>query len=398
MTKAGKSFQQSPALIVLLAALAAMNALSVEIVLPAIVPISVELSVSEQTAAMLIGGYFLAFAVGQLVWGLVSDAIGRRPVLLLGLCAYMAASAAASLAESYPALFVLRIAQGFFGAAPIIANAILRDVSSGQNAARMQAILAATVSVAPLVAPVIGSGLLVLASWRAIFAVLALIGAVLIVIVILALPETLAARQPGRLHPGFVARRAAELWRNAQFRTGALVMAIAFCGFSSLLTMGSVVAENVYGIHPEAFGSVYMIVAIATLAGVLFARWLLKHVSLLRTGMVALACLGLGGVLNLLIAFSMPTFPVLWAVVAAYLFGFGMVYPVFTSYALEAAGESKGFAASLSGATNMCGGFLTALLITAAYDGSHRVLSVSMAVAAALAILVFLQHLFRRHC
>ena len=75
----------SSSLVILLAALAAMNALSVEIILPAIVPISLDLAVDEKTAAMLIGGYFLAYAFGQMIWGLLSDAFGRKPMLLLGM-------------------------------------------------------------------------------------------------------------------------------------------------------------------------------------------------------------------------------------------------------------------------------------------------------------------------
>jgi DHA1 family bicyclomycin/chloramphenicol resistance-like MFS transporter len=382
----------TPARITLLAVLAAMNALSVEIVLPAIVPIARDMAVTEETAAMLIGGYFLAFAIGQIVWGLASDAFGRKPILLIGLSTYLLCSAGAALSTGFPILFAFRIAQGFFGAAPILANAILRDVSSGQSAARTQAILAATVSVAPLLAPVFGSGILVLASWRVIFWVLAAIGLTLILIVLVAMPETLSERQPGRLKPGFVARRAAELWRNAQFRTGALVMAISFSGFSALLTMGSVVAENVYGIPPEAFGSVYMIVALATFAGVLLTRWLLKHITLVQTGAIALSFMAAGVILHGLFLFTIPAFPMFWGITAVYLFGFGMVYPTFTSYAFEAAGESKGFAASLSGAANMLGGFVTSLVITALYDDSHRVISGAMVVAGTLAILIFLFH------
>ena len=79
-------------------------------------------------------------------------------------------------------------------------------------------------------------------------------------------------------------------------------------------------------------------------------------------------------------------------IVGGAMFGFGMVYPTFTSYAFEAAGESKGFAASLSGAANMLGGFLTSLVITALYDESHRVISGAMVVAGTLAILIFLVH------
>jgi len=384
--------EDTPALVVLLATMAAMNALSVEIILPAVVPISRDMQVSEESAAMLIGGYFLAFAFGQIIWGLLSDAFGRRPMLMLGLSGFIAASIGAAMAPNFTLLLGFRVAQGFLGAAPIIANAIVRDISSGTRAARTQAVLAATIAIAPLIAPAIGSGLLTMFDWRVIFLFLALVSGILIVTIWLRLPETLAEKQPSRLRPSFVLRRARELFANPQFRTGALVMGLTFCGFSSLLTMGSVVLENAYDIPPEAFGSVYVIVAIATLLGVLLSRSLLKRLRLVEVGRIALSLLAVAAVLNAGLLLTDPGFATFWSVVFVYLFAFGMVFPTFTSYGLEAAGSSKGLAASLIGATNMIGGFLTSLLVTSIYDGTFRAISIAMALFGSLAILVFLTH------
>ena len=151
-----RTTEASASLVILLAALAAMNALSVEIILPAVVPISVDLSVGEKTAAMLIGAYFLAYAFGQMIWGLLSDAFGRKPMLLLGMTGFLLASIGAALAPDFNTLLAFRLAQGVLGASPIIANAIVRDLSSGTKAARTMSVLAATTGVAPLLAPVLG--------------------------------------------------------------------------------------------------------------------------------------------------------------------------------------------------------------------------------------------------
>jgi len=376
-------------LVILLSAMAAMNALSVEIILPAIVPISRDLLVSESAAAMLIGGYFMAYGVGQMLWGLLSDAFGRRAMLLLGMTGFLFASIGAAMATDFTTLMVFRVAQGVLGASPVIANAIVRDISSGQQAARTQSVLSAVISIAPLMAPAVGSGLLVMFSWRIIFLFLALVSAALIVTAYVRLPETLAEKQLSRLHPGFIARRTKELFSNQQFRTGALVMSLTFSGFASLLTMGSVVLENAYDIPPEAFGSVYMIVAAATLLGVLLARAMLKTQTLLVVGKRALMVLSVAVLLHVCLLFTTPGFPLFWSIIFIYLFAFGMVFPTFTSYGLEAAGNSKGFAASLIGAMNMTGGFLTSLLVTALYDGSFRAISYSMIFFGAAAILIF---------
>lgn len=380
----------SSSLVILLAALAAMNALSVEIILPAIVPISLDLAVDEKTAAMLIGGYFLAYAFGQMIWGLLSDAFGRKPMLLLGMSGFLLASIGAALAPDFNTLLAFRLAQGVLGASPIIANAIVRDLSSGTKAARTMSVLAATTAVAPLLAPVLGSGLLVLFSWRAIFALLAIVSTVLIFTAAHRLPETLARKQAARLQPKFILRRSRELLGNRQFRSGALVMSTTFAGFASVLTLGSVVAKNTFHIAPEAFGSVYAIAAVFVVTGVLLARALLKTRSLESVGMISIGVLALAVLLQLCLAVSTPGFPLFWGGIAVYMLAFGLVYPTFTSYALEAAQSASGFGASLIGAMNMLFGFLSSLLVTWLYDGSHRAINIDMALLGGLAVVLYL--------
>jgi len=381
--------------VVLLCAMAAMNALSVEIILPAIVPISRDFSISEETAAMLIGGYFLAYAFGQLFWGLMSDAFGRRPILLIGLAGYLLASVGCALATNFSLLLVARVLQGVLGAAPIVAYAIVRDVSSGTRAARMQAAMSAVITIAPLIVPVLGSGFLVLASWHWIFVILAAVSAVLWGVVMARLPETITERRPARLKPAFVTGRIASLFSDAQFRSGALVMSLTFSGFAAFLTLGSVVADKVYQVPPEAFGPVYMIASLATLAGVMLVRWLLQVMSLRRVGTLALGSLAVAlAALAGMLGFE-PSFQLYWAVLSLYLFAFGMVFPIFTSYALEASGSTPGFAASLIGALNMLGGFLSSLVVTSLYDGTFRAIPEVMLLMGGLAILVFLHDRLR---
>ena len=379
----------TPTFVALLAVLAAMNALSVEIVLPAIVPIAAEFQVREEDAAMLIGAYFLSYAVGQILWGLLSDAFGRKSMMLVGLSGYLGASVLASIAQDFTSLLLIRIIQGGFGAAPIIANAIVRDISSGAQAARTQSVLAATISVAPLVAPALGSGILVLADWRMIFVCLAVVSAVLIAMTVASLPETLTERRPERLRPSFVVRRVGELYRTPVFRYNTLVTNLSFGGFASVLAMGSVVAENAYEISPEAFGSVYAVIAVATLVGVFAARALMRHLALVSVGAVSVAMLALAVLAHLALVFTEPVFAVFWGHVALYLFAFGMIFPTFTSIALDAAGATKGFAASIKGALNMVFGFLCAVLVTTFYDGTFRTISIAMIGFGTLSVLSF---------
>lgn len=393
--KRDSALAENPSIVIILAGLAALSALSIEIILPTIVPIAREMDVSEQISAMLIGGYFLAYAVGQMFWGLMSDAFGRKPILIVGLLGFFGASAGAAFAPDFATLMGFRLAQGAFAASPVVASAIVRDLTSGTTAARLFAILSAVTAIAPLLAPTVGSGMLVLFSWRATFFLLCLFSLAFLLAVILKLPETLATKQSNRMRPSFIARRSGELFRSPDFVLGALINSIIFAGFAAVLTMGSVIAENAYGVPPEAFGSVYAIAAAMVIAGVLLARTLLKQHSILWVGGLAVSVAALAVVVHVGFLFWPPGFPVFWAGVGIFMLAFGISNPSFISFALEAVESSSGFAVSLIGAMGMVAGFISSLLTATLYDGSFRAISYAMILFGSLAVIFYILTLRR---
>lgn len=384
-----KNLAENPMFVIVLAGLAALSALSIEIILPTIVPIATEMDVSEKLSAMLIGGYFLSYAVGTMFWGLMSDAFGRKPMLLLGLAGFVLASAGAALASDFGTLMMWRLLQGTLAASPVVAQAIVRDLSSGSQAARLVAVLSAVTAIAPLLAPTVGSGLLVLFSWRATFVLLALFSLAFLVAVALYFPETLATRQKGRLRPSFLINRTKTLFADSDFVVGSLINSIIFAGFASVLTMGSVIAENAYGIAPEAFGSVYAIAAAMVVSGVLTARAMLKSHSVRWVGGWSMVVAGLAVLTHVAFLFYPPSFPVFWGGVGLFMLAFGMTNPIFISFALEAAKSASGFAASLIGAMAMAAGFVSSILTAAIYDGSFRAISYSMILWGTMAVVLF---------
>lgn len=385
-----ENLTDNPLFVIILAGLAAMSALSIEIILPTIVPVAREMNVSEELSAMLIGGYFLAYGVGQMFWGLMSDAFGRKPVLFVGLTGFFAASVGAALAPDFTTLMAFRVTQGAFAASPVVAQAIVRDLSSGTKAARLVAVLSAVTAVAPLLAPTLGSGMLVLFSWRATFVLLALFSMAFLIVVILYLPETLKEKQSDRLRPSFVIRRTGQMFGEANFLAGVLINSIIFGGFASVLTMGSVIAENAFGISPEAFGSVYAVAAVMVIGGVLLARALLKTKPIQTVGGIAMIIAVVASVAHVGFLIYPPDFPYFWGGIGLFMLAFGMTNPVFISFALEAVTSTSGFAASLIGASAMLSGFLSSLLTAALYDGSFRGISYVMILSGSCAAVLFL--------
>jgi MFS transporter, DHA1 family, multidrug resistance protein len=162
---------------VILGGLSAFGPLSMDMYLPGLPALTKDLGASASTGQLTLTGCMLGIAVGQLFTGPLSDTLGRRRPLLAGLVGYVLASLACAVAPSILTLIVLRFIQGTLGGAGVvIARAIVRDIFSGAEAARVFALLMAVMGVAPVFAPLVGGQALAITSWRGIFVVLAAIG------------------------------------------------------------------------------------------------------------------------------------------------------------------------------------------------------------------------------
>ncbi len=176
-----------------LAALIALTPFAIDTYLPAIPEIAEQLSADIATINLTVSVYLLGFAVGQLINGPLSDRLGRKPMAIVGLTVFIIASIAIVYAASAQAILVLRFFQALGGgAATVVAGAMVRDQFSGQESARMFSTIGMIMMIAPLIAPAVGSGILMVAEWHAIFIFLALYAAGLLWMIYHQIPETRA--------------------------------------------------------------------------------------------------------------------------------------------------------------------------------------------------------------
>lgn len=376
-------------MILFMGGITALTAVSVDIILPATGLVARSFGVEDKLGALLVGVYFIAYAVGQLFWGLFSDAFGRRRALIISFSGFVIASLACAMAPSFGFLIAARLVQGLMGGAPVIARAMVRDVASGSEAARLMTTLGAILTVAAMFAPVIGSGLLVLFSWRAIFVALTLLALGFMAYTIFALPETGGKLRPERFSFRFLAHASKTLFSNRRFVVPFLSGSFTFGGFASLGALGAIIAESRYGIAPESFGALYSLAALTTTAGTLTAGQLLKHISLRRLGLLAMSMLSLAVVFNIFVGLSDPGLKLFWLSVCAYVLPFGMIFPTAMSSAMEPAGDMPGFAASLMGGGQMLAGATGAWVATSLYTGDHSAINFTMAGFGGLAVLAF---------
>ncbi|GAA1108809.1 multidrug effflux MFS transporter [Kitasatospora arboriphila] len=375
-------------LIVVLGALSAFGPLSLDMYLPALPALAGDLGVRDADVQLTLTACLLGLALGQLVAGPLSDRRGRRGPLLVGLAGYVAASALCAVAPNAEVLTAARLLQGLAGAAGIvISRAVVRDLYDGVEAARFFSLLMLVNGLAPILAPVVGSQLLRFADWRAVFAVLAAVGAALLAAAALALPESLPAeRRSGSGLPRTV-RSFGGLLADRRFMGYAVGAGCAFAAMFAYISGSSFVLQQVYGLDAQQFSLVFGGNALGlVLLGQLNARLLRSRSPevMLRAGLAVSASGGAGLLLAVVAGLG------LWAVCGSLLLvvaAVGLVMPNSTALALSGR-DDAGTASALLGLLQFALGGLAAPLVGLGGSGSALPMAVVIAGFAAAAVLV----------
>jgi len=368
-------------LILTLGALSSFGPLSADMYLPGLPSLTRSLHASAAAANLTLTASVLGLALGQLLAGPVSDQLGRRRPLLAGLSGFAAASVLCAIAPSIGVLVVLRFIQGMSGGAGIvIARAIIRDLYGGTTAARMFSTLMMITGVAPILAPLIGGGVLAVSSWRGIFLVLAAIGLCLIGLALRAVPETLpaSARHAGGVQATVVALR--RLARDRTFAPYCAAFAFSFGAMFAYISGGSFVIENVYGASPQVFSVVFAVnalgfVAISHYSGRIVGRF--GPARLLRWGVLAVCAASLAALIVTVAKTSIwPLLITLFCVVSAN----GLALPNGVAAAMAGQPEALGSASALIGLTQF--GLGAALAPLVGLGGSADALPMGIVMAA----------------
>ncbi len=379
-------------LVLVLGALSAIGPLTIDAYLPALPALSAEMGATDSQAQLTITGLLIGLGVGQLLVGPLSDAVGRRRPLLVGLAAHGLTSVLCALAPSITLLAVTRTLQGLAGAAvAVVAMAVVRDLFSGIRAAQLLSRLMLVVGVAPILAPSIGSALLSFTSWRGIFVVLALVAVGLFVLALVALPETLPVvrRQPANV--GASLRAYKGLFRDRLFVVMVLVSGLMFATLFAYISGAPFILQELYGLTPGEFGLAFgtnaLGLVVMTQVNPLLVkrhgpvRVLLASVVIATVGAVALlvtSVTGFGGLLGLMV-------PLFFVVASA-----GLSFPNAPAIALSRHGDNAGSASALLGAAQFVIGGAIAPIVGALADGTPRPMAGVVLGASALALVLFL--------
>ncbi|WP_298744837.1 multidrug effflux MFS transporter [uncultured Microbacterium sp.] len=339
--------------IILLGALTALGPFTIDLYLPAFPVLQEDFRTSAAAIQLTLTGTMIGFALGQLVVGPLSDKVGRRLPLLVVTALHVLASIAAALAPSLELLSIARVAMGMGAAAGgVVAMAIVRDLFGGRRLVVMLSRLALVSGVAPVVAPLIGSALLSVMSWRGIFVVLAIYGAVMLVSAIVLVPETLPRARRQDRGADTVLQRYKSVFSDRVFVGVLIIGGMTFSGLFSYLSASSFLFQETYAFDAQQYGLLFAVNSIGLVIGVQTAsrlaarfgpQWVLAFSTatllVAATAIIVTDQMGLG----------------LWGTIVPLFFfmtACGFTFPCTQVLALDRHGKAAGTAASILGACN----------------------------------------------
>lgn len=242
-------------LILILGLLSMLMPLAIDMYLPSFPAMTGYFNVDEGRIQMTLNSYIFGFAIGQLFYGPMADSLGRKPVILGGVIVFALASAACAVAESIDTFIWLRFLHGFAAAAAsVVINALMRDMFTKDEFSRSMSFVVLVMTIAPLMAPIMGGEMMRWFSWHAIFWSIAIAAVIAVVLVSLFIRETLPVERRQKFHIGATLRQFATLFRARQVLFYILASSFSFSGMFSFLNAGSFVYIDLNGVSPQHFG------------------------------------------------------------------------------------------------------------------------------------------------
>ena len=374
-------------LIVLLGSLTAISPMSIDMYLPSFPTLAQALATDPASVQRTLSVFFIGLALGQLVYGPLSDRYGRRWPLLMGLGLYTLASAGCALAASIQQLIAWRGLQALGGCAGVVmARAVVRDVFGPREQARVLSSLLLVMGVAPILAPLVGGWMLVHAGWRSIFGVLVAFGAACSVASWAMLPDTASEVRASSLTVRGVSDAFGRVARNPCFRRFALAGGLGQCVLFAYIAGAPFLYLQVLGLSASGFATAFAVNAAALIGASQLNRALLRREETLVVLRRAVGAQAVATVLLVLVVLAQPpTLVMVGGGVLVTVFLLGFILPNTTALALAPFDRDAGTASALLGCLQYGLSGLATLGVALVFDGTVRPMVLTMAACAVTA-------------
>jgi DHA1 family bicyclomycin/chloramphenicol resistance-like MFS transporter len=357
---------------IVLGLLAAVGPFAIDMYIPALPTIAADLHASTQATQMTLMAFFVAFGVCQIVYGPLSDMIGRKPPLYFGLVLFVMGAAGCVFAPNVETLIACRIVQGIGASAVmVIPRAIIRDLYTGIEATKLMSLVMLVLSVAPILAPLAGSGLIVPFGWRAVFVAMTVVGVLGFILVVRALPETRPASERISASFGSAFAGFGRLLRHGHFLGLTFIGGFGMSSFFAFLASSSFIYIDHFGLTPTQYSLAFSINAISFIGASQFAASLGSRFGMARVVRWAIAVFAFFSLALLALTLAgVDSLFVLIVMLMGANAGLGLVIPTCMVLALEEHGPIAGMASALGGTLQMVFGAIMIVVVSVLFDGT----------------------------
>lgn len=370
--------------IVLMAVMSSLIAFSIDAMLPALPQIAADLGIArENDRQLIVTALFLGMALSQLVYGPVSDTIGRKPAIYWGCAIFLVGSLLCTFSGTFEIMLAGRFLQGIGAAGPrIVSMALIRDLYQGRAMAKVLSLITTVFIVVPVIAPTIGQGILIFASWRGIFGVLLVQGLIGFVWFAWRQKETLPIERRASFSPRRIVMAFREACSN-RFTLGYSIAAgLIFGAFIGYLTSTQQILQEQYKLghlFPLYFGANAFAFGIASLVNAkLVMRFGMRRLA--AGGLLASSALSIGFFGITLLTAGHPPLWALMSYLFAIFFSVGILFGNFNALSMEPMGHIAGIAAAVVGSLTTLISTTLGNILGQAYDGTVRPLIFGFAV------------------
>lgn len=372
----------------ILGLLSAIGPFAIDMYLPALPAIGQSLGAEVGAVQWSLTAFFLALGVGQLLYGPVSDMLGRKPPLYFGLGLFTLASVGCALATDIDTLVALRFVQGLGAAAGMaIPRAVVRDLHTGIEAARLMSLLMLVFSVSPILAPLAGSALIAVTGWRGVFWAVALAATAGLALVFTTLSETRPVSERVQSSLASALRAYGLLLRDRHYLGLVFIGGCAMSGFFVYLASSPFVLINHYGLTPTQYSLAFSVNAVAFIGASQLTGALGERFGLVRV--VKAAASASGAVMLVLLGYYLAGGDRLAVLIALYFIAsafMGLVIPTTSVLALEQHGAIAGTASALLGTLQMLTGAAAMGVVGLFSSGQPLPMVVGMAAGALVGV------------
>lgn len=378
--------------IALAAGLMALNALAIDIMLPAMQQIGAALGVEDENdRQFIVTSYVIGFGIAQLFFGPLADRYGRRGPLIFGLIIYLASAAMAAFAPTFATLLALRFVQGIGAAATrVIAVSVVRDTFGGRQMAEVMSLIMMMFMIIPIIAPSMGQVVLLAFDWHAIFILMGVIALAISIWAYYRLPETLRPEHRRAIDPATIIDGFRIVLTNRITLAYTIATTLVFGALFGFISSAQQIYVGIYDLgawFPVLFAAVAATMAISSFVNSrLVGRFGMRRLS-------HWALIGFIAINTVLLAISLTGPMPLWLFVGLLgiaMFLFGLIGPNFNALAMEPLGHVAGTASSVLGFTQTFGGGVIGAFIGLAFDGTVRPITAAFCIVSFAALLLVL--------